>query len=335
MPSPRRYLMCRPEHFEVSYAINPWMDITAGVDRELAVQQWEALRQTYLDLGHDVEVIDPVPGLPDMVFAANGGLVVEGRRSAPGSPTPSAAPRPGLPGRLATLGLKDVTEPVHVNEGEGDFLVVGHLVLAGTGFRTDPGAHTEVQELFGIPVIPAAGGPALLPPGHGAGRPRRRHRRLLPGGVQPGQPGVLQRLFPDAILAAEADAVVLGLNAVSDGRNVVLPSAATDLADQLRERGYVPIGVDLRAAQGRRQRPVLHAGDPQLTSLLEVGAPEVAFLVGQRLVSVDVEDDEDRVQPDGEHAVLDELLTHREGLRADPGHPAARTADPPPGSWRR
>ena len=42
---------------------------------------------------------------------------------------------------------------MHVNEGEGDFLVVGGLVLAGTGFRTDPGAHTEVQELFGVPVI--------------------------------------------------------------------------------------------------------------------------------------------------------------------------------------
>ena len=51
VPSPRRYLMCRPEHFEVSYAINPWMDVTAGVDRELALRQWETLRQTYLDLG--------------------------------------------------------------------------------------------------------------------------------------------------------------------------------------------------------------------------------------------------------------------------------------------
>jgi N-dimethylarginine dimethylaminohydrolase len=52
-------------------------------------------------------------------------------------------------------------------------------------------------------------------------------------------------LFPDAILAREADAVVLGLNAVSDGRNVVLPAVATDLAAQLRERGWNPIGVDL------------------------------------------------------------------------------------------
>ena len=48
--TPRRYLMCRPEHFDVSYAINPWMDVSLGVDRELALRQWESLRQTYLDL---------------------------------------------------------------------------------------------------------------------------------------------------------------------------------------------------------------------------------------------------------------------------------------------
>ena len=102
--TPRRYLMCRPEHFEVSYAINPWMDVTLGVDRELALRQWETLRQTYLDLGHEVEVIDPEPGLPDMVFAANGGLVVEGR--ALGARFTHAERRAEGPAYLAWLGAR-------------------------------------------------------------------------------------------------------------------------------------------------------------------------------------------------------------------------------------
>jgi hypothetical protein len=89
----RRYLMCRPEHFEVSYAINPWMDPLQGVDRDLAVAQWETLRRTYLDLGHEVELIDSLPGLPDMVFAANGGLVIDGPALGRASRTPSAPPR--------------------------------------------------------------------------------------------------------------------------------------------------------------------------------------------------------------------------------------------------
>ena len=239
--------MCRPEHFDVSYAINPWMDVTLGVDRELAVRQWETLRQTYLDLGHEVEVIEPGRACPTWCSRPTAAWSSRAGRSAPGSPTPSAAPR-GRPtcAGWPTLGLKDVTEPVHVNEGEGDFLVVGELVLAGTGFRTDPGAHTEVQELFGVPVISLQ----LVDP-------RFYHLdtalavlddytvAYYPEAFSPGSRGVLQRLFPDAILASEADAVVLGLNAVSDGRHVVLPSAADGLAAQLRERGYEPVGVDL------------------------------------------------------------------------------------------
>jgi N-dimethylarginine dimethylaminohydrolase len=239
--------MCRPEHFTVAYAINPWMDVARGADRDLAVRQWETLRQTYLSLGHEVELIDPEPGLPDMVFAANGGLVFEGHAlGARFTHAERRAEGPAYLRRLGTLDLKSVTEPVHVNEGEGDFLVVGDLVLAGTGFRTDPGAHTEVQELLGVPVISLQ----LVDP-------RFYHLdtalavlgdsdvAYYPEAFSPGSRAVLQRLFPDAILATEADAVVLGLNAVSDGRNVVLPSVATDLAEQLRERGWNPVGVDL------------------------------------------------------------------------------------------
>lgn len=66
----RRYLMCPPDHFEVSYAINPWMNPDTAEDVALAGRQWEALRQTYLALGHEVEIVAAELGLPDMVFAA-------------------------------------------------------------------------------------------------------------------------------------------------------------------------------------------------------------------------------------------------------------------------
>jgi N-dimethylarginine dimethylaminohydrolase len=55
----------------------------------------------------------------------------------------------------------------------------------------------------------------------------------------------LAALFSQLIEATDADAAVLGLNAVSDGRHVVLPEQATDLAARLAEHGFEPIGVDL------------------------------------------------------------------------------------------
>ncbi len=244
---PRRYLMCPPDHFEVSYAINPWMNPDTAVDVALAGRQWEALRQTYLALGHEVELIAAEPGLPDMVFAANGGLVVDGRALGARFTYPERqAEGPAYLRWLSQAGLTSAVEAVHVNEGEGDFLVVGGTILAGTGFRTHPGAHAEVQELFGVPVISLT----LVDP---------RYYHLdtalavlddsnvayFPGAFSEGSREVLRRLFPDAVLAHDEDAAVLGLNAVSDGYNVVLASAAVELAEALRHRGYNPIGVDL------------------------------------------------------------------------------------------
>ena len=77
--APRRFLMCRPDHFEVTYSINPWMNTEKPVDSDLALLQWEELVRTYLDHGHEVQTIEPLPGQPDMVFAANGGIVARGR----------------------------------------------------------------------------------------------------------------------------------------------------------------------------------------------------------------------------------------------------------------
>ena len=77
--SARGYLMCPPEHFAVTYAINPWMEPEKPTDAANAMRQWAKLRQVYLDLGHDVRTIEPVAGLPDMVFAANGATVVGGK----------------------------------------------------------------------------------------------------------------------------------------------------------------------------------------------------------------------------------------------------------------
>jgi N-dimethylarginine dimethylaminohydrolase len=243
---PRRYLMCRPTHFAVEYAINPWMDPTVPVDVDLAIRQWETLRQAHLDLGHVVDEIYPLPGLPDMVFAANGATVVDGRVLAVQFRDPQRADEaPAYRSWFERAGF-EVYDPKHVNEGEGDILLAGEFLLAGTGFRTAHAAHAHVQEIFGRPVVTLQ----LVDPCYyhldtALCVLDDRTVAYLPEAFSPGSQAVLRRLFPDAILASPEDAAVLGLNAVSDGRNVVLPVQATDLARAMAERGYRPIGVDL------------------------------------------------------------------------------------------
>jgi arginine dihydrolase len=243
---PRHYVMCRPEHFDVRYAINPWMRPEQPVDRGRALSQWETLRQTYLELGHRVDLIDPVPGLPDMVYAANGATVVDGMvLGARFCHRERAAEAAAHRAFFAAAGFP-VVEPEFVNEGEGDLLVVGDLVLAGHGFRTDPRAHAEAAAVLGREVVALE----LVDP-------RFYHLDTavavlddtsiawLPEAFAPASREVLQARFPDAIVADPADAAVLGLNAVSDGRNVVLPAQATGLSAALADRGFTPVPVDL------------------------------------------------------------------------------------------
>jgi N-dimethylarginine dimethylaminohydrolase len=244
--SSRRFLMCRPTYFAVNYRINPWMDPTAPYDTALAVRQWSALRQAFVDLGHTVEEIDPLPGLPDMVFAANGATVVDGTVLAVQFRDPERADEgPAYRAWFERAGY-EVHEAKFVNEGEGDFLLAGDLLLAGTGFRTTHAAHARAQEVFGRPAITLQlVDPRFYHLDTALCVLRDDQIAYLPEAFSPGSRAVLRRLFPDAVVADLADAEVLGLNAVSDGRNVVLPAQATGLARALRDRGYETIGVDM------------------------------------------------------------------------------------------
>lgn len=248
----RRYVMCAPEHFDVTYAINPWMNTSMPVDVERARLQWEVLRHTYLSLGHRVELITPTPGLPDMVFAANGGLVVGERGyGAMFRHVERAAEAKAYAEWLAAHGVH-VTAPTHTNEGEGDFLTMGHLILAGTGFRTSLSAHIEAAAVLDRPVVSLElvdprfyhldVALAVLDDGNGSAPADIVY---YPGAFSPHSRRTLRDLFPDAVTCSEADALAFGLNAVSDGRHVVLPSAATGLIDLLRARGYEPVPVHL------------------------------------------------------------------------------------------
>jgi N-dimethylarginine dimethylaminohydrolase len=243
---PRHYLMCRPDHFAVTYAINPWMRPDLPVDTARAVRQWEALRRTYLDLGHRVDLLDPVPGLPDMVYAANGATVVDGRVLGARFRHPQRAAEAAAHAAWFRAAGFPTTDPAFVNEGEGDLLVVGDVVLAGSGFRTDPRAHAEAARVLGREVV----GLELVDPRFyhldtAIAVLDDRTIAWLPAAFTPTARSVLRARFPDAVVADPADAAVLGLNAVSDGRHVVLPAQAVRLAAALADRGFVPVPVDV------------------------------------------------------------------------------------------
>jgi N-dimethylarginine dimethylaminohydrolase len=245
-PVKRTVLMCKPDFFTVVYRINPWMDPALPTDTSLAVAQWQTLYDTYVGLGFDVHLIDPIDGLPDMVYAANGGFVIDG--IAYGAKFTYPQRQPEGPAYMEWFGDNafDVREPVEINEGEGDFLLVGDVILAGTGFRSASNSHEEVSAIYGRPVITLTlVNPSFYHLDTAIAVLDDTNIAYLPSAFDEQSLAILQSRYPDAVIVTEEDAAILGLNSYSDGYNVVIADRAKDFERQLRERGYNPIGVDL------------------------------------------------------------------------------------------
>jgi len=242
----RTVLMCRPEYFTVNYRINPWMHPDQPTDTALAVSQWEELYKIYVDLGFDVHLIDPIDGLPDMVYAANGGFVIDGKAYGASFTHPQRqAEGPAYMEWFRANGF-EVHEPKNINEGEGDFLLVGDVILGGTGFRSSTDSHRELAELSGREVVSLElVNPSFYHVDTAIAKLDDTNIAYLESAFSEQSLAELRRRFPDAIIATEEDAAVLGLNSYSDGYNIVISSRAKNFERQLRERGYNPIGVDL------------------------------------------------------------------------------------------
>jgi N-dimethylarginine dimethylaminohydrolase len=245
-PVHKTVLMCRPEHFAVSSTINVWMDPSKPTSAERAVEQWQTLQEAYTLLGYDVELIDPIAGLDDMVYAANGGFTLDGRAYGAKFAYQERVPEgPAYMAWFAANGF-EVHEPQHVNEGEGDMLLSNGAILAGHGFRTSLDSHDELRRIFDREVVSLRlVDPRFYHLDTAMAILDESNIAYLPGAFDDAGRRELERRYPDAILVDEADASVLGLNSFGDGRTMVITQRAQGFERQLRSRGYETVGLDL------------------------------------------------------------------------------------------
>jgi N-dimethylarginine dimethylaminohydrolase len=181
-----------------------------------------------------------------MVFAANSALVLDGTALLARFRHPQRRGEERFYERWFRAHGFDVRRAAHVHEGEGDFTVVGEVILAGTGYRTEPAAHREVAAVFGREVVSLE----LVDP-------RFYHLdtalfvldgeqvAYYPNAFSDDACATLQRRYPDALLVDERDALAFGCNALSDGRHVFMPEGAEHLAAELCARGFEPVVVNL------------------------------------------------------------------------------------------
>src|SRR5439155_14377678 len=148
----RRILMCSPDYYGIEYEINPWMSKHRGSTPERAAAQWRKLHETLVGLGVKVELMTPQPGLPDLVFTANAGLVYHRRFfSSRFRHEVRARETPHFDAWFAAhdFQVEHLPEGLYF-EGAGDALFCGPTLFAGYRIRSDVRGHQHLAELLGI-----------------------------------------------------------------------------------------------------------------------------------------------------------------------------------------
>jgi lysine-ketoglutarate reductase/saccharopine dehydrogenase-like protein (TIGR00300 family) len=244
--------MCAPAHYGVEYVINPWM---AGnvhrVAQENAVKQWEALRGVLSPLA-DVELVKPAPGLPDMVFTANGGFVLEKKAVLSRFLyRERQEEREHFRKWFVRAGFEVADLPGDVPfEGEGDALLDRErgLLWAGYGMRTDLGVHPGLAEALDLRVVSLR-----------LADERFYHLDTCLCPLDGGYLVYYPRAFDaDSILQIEQlapaekriavsgdDAAAFACNMINIGGHVILNSASAELKERLGQAGFTVIETPL------------------------------------------------------------------------------------------
>lgn len=247
-----RILMCAPQHYDVDYVINPWMEGNIHrSSRDRAQDQWNQLYHILKDHA-TVERIEPQPGWPDMVFTANAGLVLDkivvlSRFFHP----ERQGEEPFFQKWFENQGFTVHSLPKSLPfEGAGDALLdrAGGWLWAGYGFRSELDSHPYLAQWLNVEVLslrlidrrfyhldtcfcPLTNGDLLYyPPAFDAYSNHLIERRI------PAE----KRIAVD-----EVDAVNFACNAVNVDQTVVMNSASDGLKQTLSQRGFTVIETPL------------------------------------------------------------------------------------------
>ncbi|WJI27880.1 TIGR00300 family protein [Thermosynechococcus sp. QKsg1] len=252
MSSTLRFLMCPPTHYEVDYVINPWMEGNIHKSsRDRAQEQWQKLYEI-IHARATVDLIEPQPGWPDMVFTANAGLVLGDRVVLSRFYHPERqGEEPYFKAWFESQGYQVFELPQQLPfEGAGDALLdrEGRWLWAGYGFRSELDSHAYLAKWLDIEVLslrlmderfyhldtcfcPLTDGYLLYyPPAFDA-----YSNRLIE----------LRVPADKRIAVKEADAVNFACNAVNIDRTVILNCASQELKSALAQVGFEVVETPL------------------------------------------------------------------------------------------
>ena len=256
-----RYVMVRPDHFRIDYAINPYMDLADQPDPRRAMAQWVDLLATIEGLGGSVEVVPQRADAPDMVYAMNLGLgvlrpdgvgVVTGhvvmshmRYAERRMEATTAGPWFERSGRSTSYVGRD---GVGAHLEAGDVFAWGDALVAGFGPRTEELALKHLANDLGVRVR----GVRITHPSMYhldlAFCPLDDQRAMVaPGAFDEASARALLELVPEPLVLTDEEALeTFCANSIVVGTSVVMPAGSpARVRAQLADWGFEVVEVDV------------------------------------------------------------------------------------------
>jgi N-dimethylarginine dimethylaminohydrolase len=237
----RRVLLCPPDYYGIEYEINPWMDRARRADRDVALKQWQRLRDGLQLLGCEIELVDPQPGLPDMVFTANAGVVIGTRFI---SSRFRHAERQNETPLYEQWFIRRDYEIVRLPdkllfEGEGDALFSGDVLFCGYRFRSDIRSHRWLGDVLKSLVISVELVDARFYHLDTCFCPLGADRAMwFPGAFDDYGQRAIREHIRELIDVSPDEALRFACNAVVLDRDILMPDGCTKLGSALTDRGY-------------------------------------------------------------------------------------------------
>lgn len=244
----KKILLCPPTYYDIEYEINPWMDVNRKANKEKVQLEYANLKAKYTELGIEFMEIEPQPGLPDMVYAANFGFA-EGKKFIKATfKYPERRKEADFAeAYMKNLGYEILTLPEEIFfEGQGDLLKTSTHYFMGWGKRSMPEAKKYLEQYLDKPVVdfelinpyyyhldtcfaPIADDIVMI-----------NQRSFKPEGLKK-----VYEYFPTVIETSEQDNSVLCCNQVVFGNNIVLGKGITlALIEKLGGLGYKVHEID-------------------------------------------------------------------------------------------
>jgi N-dimethylarginine dimethylaminohydrolase len=236
-----KLLLCAPTYYGIEYEINPWMSRSRQSDPRRALSEWQALRGILVDELHiEVELVEPRPGLPDMVFTANAGFVSDNKFIASRfRHEVRQREEPIFQAWFRQRGFDIVhLPPEYYFEGEGDLLPCGDLLFAGYHIRSDAAAHQRTAEIIEREILSLELTSEWFYHLDTCLCPLSDHQAIFyPAAFDSYGRKVLEHHIPDLIAVSTVEAERFACNAIVAGNSVVMNSDCPKVRNDLERSG--------------------------------------------------------------------------------------------------